>query len=83
MRRPLYILLCVLPFGGVLLSLVLSCNSAASGTIQIVTGEETDTFTQTPVPTNIIVEVAGEDAGAWTTLVTAPYPCLLYTSRCV
>jgi hypothetical protein len=58
----------------VLIPLLLSCNSAASGTIQIVTGEETDTFTQTPVPTNIIVEVAGEDAGAWTTLVTAPYP---------
>jgi hypothetical protein len=59
----------------VLIPLLLSCNSAASGTIQIITGEETDTFTQTPVPTQIIVEVAAEDAGAWTTLVgPVPYP---------
>jgi hypothetical protein len=72
-RRPLYILLCVLPFGGVLLSLVLSCNSAASGTIQLITGEETDTFTQTPVPTQIIVQ-AEEDGGPPTTLATAAYP---------
>jgi len=53
--------------------LLLSCNSAASGTIQIITGEETDTFTQTPVPTQILVQ-AEDSNGNLTTLATAPYP---------
>ncbi|HEY3817120.1 MAG TPA: hypothetical protein VGL81_08115 [Polyangiaceae bacterium] len=53
--------------------LLLSCNSAASGTIQIITGEETDTFTQTPVPTQILVQAA-DTSGNLTTLATAPYP---------
>jgi hypothetical protein len=51
----------------------LSCNSAASGTIQIITGEETDTFTQTPVPTQILVQ-AEDSSGNLTTLATNPYP---------
>jgi len=53
--------------------LLLSCNSQASGTIQIITGEETDTFTQTPVPTQILVQ-AEDSSGNLTTLATAPYP---------
>ena len=55
--------------------LLLSCNTAASGTIQIITGEETDTFTQSPVPTQILVLASNTvDGGAPTTLATAAYP---------
>jgi hypothetical protein len=54
--------------------LLLSCNSAASGTIQIITGEETDTFTQTPVPTQIVVQAEDSTTYDKTTLATAPYP---------
>jgi hypothetical protein len=55
--------------------LLLSCNSQASGTIQIITGEETDTFTQTPVPTQIVVQAAADDgSNDLTTLATAAYP---------
>jgi hypothetical protein len=51
-------------------------NSSASGTIQIITDDEAGTFTQTPLPTQIIVQAqsVGEDAGAPTTLATAAYP---------
>ena len=32
-----------------------ACSSQDNGTLQIITGEETDTFTQSPVPTQIVV----------------------------
>jgi hypothetical protein len=51
-----------------------ACNSAASGTIQIVTGEETDTFTQSPVPTTIVVQAEDPTTSDKTQLATAPYP---------
>jgi hypothetical protein len=54
--------------------LLLSCDSQASGTIQIITGEETDTFTQSPVPTQILVQAQDPTTGNLTTLATAPYP---------
>jgi hypothetical protein len=50
-----------------------SCNPTASGTIQLVTGEETDTFSQSPVPTQIQVQ-ANDGSGNLTTLATASYP---------
>ena len=54
--------------------LLLSCNSAASGTIQIITGEETDTFTQTPVPTMLVVQAEDPATSDKTTLASVPYP---------
>ncbi len=54
--------------------LLLACDSQASGTIQIITGEETDTFTQSPVPTQILVQAQDPTTGDLTTLATAPYP---------
>jgi hypothetical protein len=50
-----------------------SCNATASGTIQLLTGGETDTFTQSPVPTQIVVK-ADDGSGTLTTLATASYP---------
>ncbi len=52
---------------------VLACDSSDSGTIQLVTGEETDTFSQSPVPTQIVVS-ADDGSGNLTTLATATYP---------
>jgi len=63
-RRALLLLL--LPFCS-------ACNSTDSATIQIVTGEETDTFTQNPVPTQIQIS-AVDGSGNVTVLKTAPYP---------
>jgi hypothetical protein len=60
------------PLGGTAL-LSLSCNTTASGTIQLLTGGETDTFTQSPVPTQIKVQ-ADDGSGTLTTLATASYP---------
>lgn len=60
--------------GFLVFPLLLSCNSQASGTIQIITGEETDTFTQTPVPTQLLVQAQDPTTGDLTTLATAPYP---------
>jgi hypothetical protein len=57
----------------VLLPVAASCNPTASGTIQLVTGEETDTFTQSPVPTQIRVD-ADDGSGNLTTIATASYP---------
>ena len=51
----------------------MSCNSSPSGTIQIVTGGETDTFTQAPIPTQIRVQ-ALDGNGNLTTLATVAYP---------
>lgn len=50
-----------------------SCNPTASGTIQLLTGGETDTFTQSPVPAQIVVK-ADDGSGTLTTLATASYP---------
>jgi len=63
-RRALIVLL--LPFYS-------ACNSTDSGTIQILVGEETDTFTQTPVPATIEV-IAVDSSNNQTTLATASYP---------
>jgi hypothetical protein len=52
---------------------LLSCDSTASGTIQLLTGGETDTFTQSPVPTQIKVQ-ADNGSGILTTLAVASYP---------
>jgi hypothetical protein len=54
--------------------LLLSCNSAANGTIQIITGEETDTFTQIPVPTTLLVQAEDPTTSDKTTLASVPYP---------
>ncbi|MGA3122568.1 MAG: hypothetical protein ABSF69_17525 [Polyangiaceae bacterium] len=51
--------------------------SQDSGTIQLVTGLETDTFTQAPVPTSLTldaVETASDGGVAITTLATTPLP---------
>jgi hypothetical protein len=61
----------LLPF--LLLPVAVSCNPTASGTIQLVTGEETDTFSQSPVPTQVRVD-ADDGSGNLTTLATASYP---------
>jgi hypothetical protein len=53
--------------------LALSCNSNPSGTIQLLTGGETDTFTRPPQPTEIKV-VANDGTSSPPTLATAPYP---------
>ncbi|HEY6460544.1 MAG TPA: hypothetical protein VIY73_10355, partial [Polyangiaceae bacterium] len=52
---------------------LLSCNQQASGTVQIITGEETDTFTQSPVPATIEV-LAVDSSGNQTTLASQAYP---------
>jgi hypothetical protein len=57
---------------------LLSCSSQDSATITLVTGAETDTFTQTPAPTELVVdavELTGSDGGAQTiVLATSPLP---------
>jgi hypothetical protein len=50
-----------------------ACGQQDTGTLQIITGEETDTFTQSPVPTQIVV-TAVDSSGKQTTLATASYP---------
>jgi hypothetical protein len=57
-------LLGLLPFAS-------SCSSSDSGSIQLVTGGETDTFTQSPVPTTLTVQ-AVDTSGNVTTLASAP-----------
>jgi hypothetical protein len=66
-RRTL--LLLVLPFCS-------SCNSTDSGSIQIVIGEETNTFTETPVPAQIAVYATDSTTGTPSTSTLygpAPY----------
>jgi hypothetical protein len=53
---------------------LLACNQQANGTVQIITGEETDTFTQSPVPTKIEVLAVDGDDGGLTPLGSADYP---------
>jgi hypothetical protein len=64
----------VRPLGLLAVPLLLSCNSSLTGTVQIITGEETDTFTQTPVPTQIIIQAQDPNTGDKTTLASAAYP---------
>ncbi len=50
-----------------------ACSSADSGTIQLVTGGETDTFTRSPAPTTLRVD-ALDPSGNDTVLATATLP---------
>jgi hypothetical protein len=52
---------------------LLSCSSSASGTLELVTGAETDTFTQAPIPVKLQVD-AIDSSGTSTTLATAALP---------
>jgi hypothetical protein len=66
--------LCFLGFPALLALLaVAACDSTPNGTVQIVTGEETDTFTQSPVPATIQV-IAVDSNGNPTTLASHAYP---------
>jgi hypothetical protein len=66
-RRALLLCLCLLP-------LCSSCGSTDAGTIQILIGEQTDTFTQTPVPTQIVVTAIDPTTGDTTQLADPAYP---------
>ena len=50
-----------------------ACSSSDSGSIQIVTGEETDTFTRAPAPTELEIQSV-DTSGKTTTLSTARLP---------
>jgi hypothetical protein len=54
-------------------SLAVSCSSSESGTLQLVTGQETDTFTQAPVPVSLEVDSI-DSSGTATQLATASLP---------
>jgi hypothetical protein len=62
-----------LPFLSILALAAVSCNSSPSGTIQIVTGEETDTFSRSPAPTKLRID-AVDSGNNVTTLATATLP---------
>jgi hypothetical protein len=50
-----------------------ACSSKDNATIQLNTGAETDTFTETPVPTSLVVQAwSAPDAG--TTIADVPFP---------
>lgn len=51
----------------------LACSSSESGTLQLVTGGETDTFSRPPVPARLEVDSV-DSAGAKQTLATASLP---------
>jgi hypothetical protein len=53
--------------------LAAACSSSDSGSIQIITGGETDTFTRSPVPAELVVQ-AVDTSGNTTTLATAKLP---------
>ena len=55
------------------LVVVCACSSTDSGTIQLVTGEETDTFSQSPQPTKLVVNAIDLN-GNTTKLATASLP---------
>jgi hypothetical protein len=57
----------------VLAPLLAACSSSPSGSLQLVTGGETDTFTRSPAPTSIRVQ-AVDTSGNATTLATASLP---------
>jgi hypothetical protein len=50
-----------------------ACSSTPSGALQLITGEETDTFSRSPVPTRLQVDSA-DSSGKKTTLATASLP---------
>jgi len=52
---------------------IAACSSSPAGTIQLVTGAETDTFTRSPAPTALIVD-AVDSQGTPTTLARVPLP---------
>ena len=52
---------------------IAACSSSPTGTIQLVTGAETDTFTRSPAPTALIVD-AVDSQGTPTTLARVPLP---------
>jgi len=54
-------------------SSAMSCSSSESGTLQLVTGEETDTFTQAPVPVSLEVDSI-DSSGTSTKVATASLP---------
>jgi hypothetical protein len=51
----------------------LACSSTDNGSIQIITGQETDTFTQSPVPKTLRID-AIDPSGKDTVLATASLP---------
>jgi hypothetical protein len=55
------------------LPLLAACSSSASGTLQLVTGGESDTFTRSPVPTTLRVD-AIDSSNNVTNLATAHLP---------
>ncbi len=55
------------------LAVVCACSSQDTGTLRLVTGEETDTFTQSPQPTKLTV-YAVDGSGNQSTLATASLP---------
>jgi hypothetical protein len=55
------------------LVVVCACSSTDQGTIQLVTGEETDTFSQSPQPTQLVVSAIDQN-GNKTQLATASLP---------
>jgi hypothetical protein len=57
----------------VLAPLLAACSSSPSGTLQLVTGPETDTFTRSPAPTTLRVD-AIDSSNQVTTLATARLP---------
>jgi hypothetical protein len=57
----------------VLAPLLAACSSSASGTLQLVTGGESDTFTRSPAPSTLRVD-AIDSSGQVTTLATAHLP---------
>jgi hypothetical protein len=57
----------------VLAPLLAACNSTPTGTLKLVTGGETDTFTRSPAPTSVRVS-AVDLSGKVTTLATASLP---------
>ncbi len=57
----------------VLAPLLAACSSTPNGTLQLVTGEETDTFTRAPVPTRLRVDGV-DSSGTATTLASVSLP---------
>lgn len=51
----------------------LACSSTESGTLQLVTGQETDTFSQSPLPASLVVDSI-DSSGNATQVATASLP---------
>jgi hypothetical protein len=56
------------------MSLAAACSSSANGTIKLVTGEETDTFTRDPAPTQLVIETVDSSGRAATIATVAISP---------